>query len=856
MQRLPINFLFLFFFLVSSSLLAQQTYFVTNANDSGAGSLRQAILTANADNIAFSHIDLQQVAGSTIVLTSQLPDITADGLMAYFPSGTYVSGNNLVHSPAIRLEDYGYPFGTPSIFIDFLPSNLVISNTNDNGPGSFRQALYDGNTTLVEDSISFDIPGPAPHTISLLSELPLIEASLVIDGTTQAANGYIGNSPYIVLTRNAIVNTCLKFYGENIEVYGLLITGFSKGMDLEGQNITIGAPGKRNVLNKCTSYGILVESKGGDVRISNNFIGVNVVGDSTTATVNSAEGISMNVKNENYWWQEDNPDVLIENNVMAGGFKGILIDGVFEVIKIDANTIGTNAAGTYLQGEYWYGIEINGEDIDSISISGNLVSGCMKGVVISYAKTNKCLIVNNKIGTDVTGSYGLPNKEGLQLFYCKKVQVGLPGEGNLISGNTEGAIFLLGDSASVFMNNLIGTDKTGSYSIYNSSFWGAVKMNSCISTQFGTSVQTGNIVSGNLTKGISISGSEKLSFKGNRIGVNAFGDSLGNYFEGIHLQNSNYCEFGGEDILERNIIACNQEDGIRMENYSLSPGAQCRYNRVSKNQFYNNGEKAVNLTLFDANVANDAFPKPTFDSLSNGIIYGTSLPDNKVQLFYTLHSDKLSQGHTFLGEVNADSFGHWQYAGAFHSDSIITALAIDSVNGNSSEFGGACYQPDASFSFIHFGLTYIFETAFHEGNYYSWYFGDGDSVYQYPYGNHFYHQYNDTSYYTVTLVVENPCGTAVSTQVVYVNDNLSVNDFEQSSIRIFPNPADQSVKINSIGLIGNEFVLNDFIGNRVYSTPLYMDEMDIPRNNLPGGIYFYEIVRPNGTKLTGKIVFI
>lgn len=848
MQRLKLNFAFIFFFLISSNFFAQQTYFVTNTNDSGVGSLRQAILTANADNIAFSDIDLQQVAGSTIIITSQLPDITAHGLMTYFPPGTYVSGNNQVHTPAIRLEDYGYPFGTSAMFINFLPSNLIVTNTNDNGPGSFRQALYDSNTTLVEDSVSFNISGVAPHTISLSSELPLIEASLVIDGTTQPANGYTGVSPHIVLTRNTIVNTCLKFYGEDLEIYGLLITQFNKGMDLEGMNITVGAPGRGNVINGFNSNGgIEIEGKGGDLKIMNNLLGTNITGDSM---IGPSAGIAIYMRNENYWWQENIPNAVIQNNVLAGEFRGMLIDGVFGNLEVGTNTVGTNATGTYLQGAYWLGIEIDGSEIDSIVLNGNVVSGCMKGVIINYTKPGKCLIINNKIGTDITGSYELSNKEGLNLFGCKKAQIGRPGEGNVISGNTEGGIRLAEDSASVFMNNFIGTDITGTYSINNYSFWGAVTMNSCVSTKFGTSVQTGNIVSGNLTKGIAISGSENISFKGNKIGVNVLGDSLGNYFEGIRLQTSINCVIGGDDIFDGNIIACNKGDGIFMS------GVQCRYNKISKNRMYGNGKKAINLNLSEPEVANDAFPKPVFDSLSNGIIYGTALPNNRIQLFYTLDADKRSQGNTFLAEVTADILGHWQYSGAFHSDSIITGLAIDQLNGNSSEFSGVCYKPDASFNYTHVGVSSIFETVFHEGNNYSWYFGDGDSIYQYPYGDKVYHTYNDTNYYNVTLIIENACWSDTSVQLVHINDNLSVETLKHPSINLFPNPANESFSVVAPSFIGNEFVLNDFLGNRIYSICLSKEVTDIPRNNLPSGIYFYKVIGQDGNKISGKLVFI
>src|SRR5262245_7740375 len=78
----------------SVSVVRAAGYTVTNLNDSGAGSLRQAILDANAaagaDTITFS------VKG-TISLLSSLPDITdVAGLTIEGQKSITISGNNAV----------------------------------------------------------------------------------------------------------------------------------------------------------------------------------------------------------------------------------------------------------------------------------------------------------------------------------------------------------------------------------------------------------------------------------------------------------------------------------------------------------------------------------------------------------------------------------------------------------------------------------------------------------------------------------------------------------------------------------------------------------------------------------------
>src|SRR5437868_4554267 len=65
-----------------------------------------------------------------------------------------------------------------------------VTNTNDSGPNSLRQAILDSNGNPGTDTITFQIPGAGLHTISPTSALPDITGPVIIDGTTQS--GYAG----------------------------------------------------------------------------------------------------------------------------------------------------------------------------------------------------------------------------------------------------------------------------------------------------------------------------------------------------------------------------------------------------------------------------------------------------------------------------------------------------------------------------------------------------------------------------------------------------------------------------------------------------------------------------------------
>ena len=55
---------------------------------------------------------------------------------------------------------------------------FTVTNTNDSGPGSLRQAMLDANaSTGTTDTIAFNIPGAGPHTIQPASLLPTVTRS-------------------------------------------------------------------------------------------------------------------------------------------------------------------------------------------------------------------------------------------------------------------------------------------------------------------------------------------------------------------------------------------------------------------------------------------------------------------------------------------------------------------------------------------------------------------------------------------------------------------------------------------------------------------------------------------------------
>src|ERR1051326_4108678 len=64
-------------------------------------------------------------------------------------------------------------------------NTFTVTNTNDSGNGSLRQAITDANNHAGADVIDFNISGAGVHTITPASQPPFITDKVTIDGTTQ-----------------------------------------------------------------------------------------------------------------------------------------------------------------------------------------------------------------------------------------------------------------------------------------------------------------------------------------------------------------------------------------------------------------------------------------------------------------------------------------------------------------------------------------------------------------------------------------------------------------------------------------------------------------------------------------------
>ena len=80
-------------------------------------------------------------------------------------------------------------------------ASFSVSNLNDSGTGSLRQALLDANASASTDDITFSLSG----TISITSDLPNLAESVSINGSGQTVTLRASNTSQVLFINNGVV---------------------------------------------------------------------------------------------------------------------------------------------------------------------------------------------------------------------------------------------------------------------------------------------------------------------------------------------------------------------------------------------------------------------------------------------------------------------------------------------------------------------------------------------------------------------------------------------------------------------------------------------------------------------------
>ena len=462
--------------------------------------------------------------------------------------------------------------------------------------------IADFTDTVVIDG--FTQPGAVLATISSDAS-PMIEldGSLTPDGTdgltitagNSTVRGLVINGFPQVQQGHGIV---LSGVGGNViegnfigtDVTGTLDRG-NRGAGIlvqsgDGNRIGGSTPAARNIVSGNTFTGIRVQSSQ-DLVIIGNYIGMDVSG--TQALGNSGSGVELRVSSSN---TRVGGIAAGEGNVISdNGRLGIFISSSDNNI-VQGNLIGLDATGTAGQGDS-AGIAVqSGAEGNLIggttSTARNIISGNDElGIRVSNADDNR--FYGNYVGTDITGTVGVGNRDGVFVEGSNNHVGGLAeGQGNVISGNTLTGVTVENDGpvatdGNLIAGNYIGTDFSGMLAVAN--FTG-------VHFSFGTTGTTvvGNVISANRTYGLNITSGKNNVIQGNLIGTDMTGAApLGNQ-RGIGMIGFFTTDnlIGGTTAGDGNTIAFNQLSDISVNGSS-------QRNAVLGNSIHSNGELGIDL---------------------------------------------------------------------------------------------------------------------------------------------------------------------------------------------------------------------------------------------------------------------
>lgn len=304
-------------------------------------------------------------------------------------------------------------------------ATFTVTNTNDSGPGSLRQAILDANANAGADTIVFAIPGSDPNCdtngvceIRPLTDLPLITDTVTIDGYTQSG-AQVNTDP-----KNS--NAVLK-----IILLGNLDSSFTHaGLFITASNCIV-----RGLAIGLFEDAILVEGASG-VAIAGCFLGTDETG---LLPEDNNRGVSaIGAANVVIGGTDPADRNVISSNAAVGidleGCDGAEVQG--NLIGPRANGIGAlgNGSGIYAASSGAVSVTIGGPAAGA----GNVISGNdQNGVTLALAAGSAALVQGNLLGTDPFGSLPLGNVfAGIRIAGSGAHIGGLGvGEGNLIANN-------------------------------------------------------------------------------------------------------------------------------------------------------------------------------------------------------------------------------------------------------------------------------------------------------------------------------------------------------------------------------------------------------------------------------------
>ena len=521
---------------------------------------------ATADGTALAAADYLAASGQLTIpagvtsATFEVPVVgdTLDELTEWFHVNLSAPSNvrfGATQASASIRDDDGPP---PAFVVNSAGDGSDVANDGlcqaADGTCTLRAAITEANRTPATDTIAFGI-GTGVAILTPSTFYPVVSAPAVLDATTQP--GYAG-SPLVRifasgLTGNGVINigagpSAVRGFSigpslsSGVRVSGgtgTVLTGNWVGVAPDGERaqnaygISVDAPGnviggpgagERNLIAGNLDYAVHLEDGAEGTLVHHNTIGNT---DTSKVRPNSRHGVNVAARN-----------VVIRNNVIAGNqWAGINLEQHGDGARIEGNLIGLREDGQRSIANGWDGIRFDGADDAVIGGTTPAQRNVISGVPSDYSgiRIARRFFVSPPIDDPAVGNRIIGNYIGTTADGTAR-----PLNSSGFAGGNEGHGISVVDSDS----NAIG----------------------------GTAPGEGNLVSGNAKSGISVSGSQGVSIRGNRVGTNAAGDAAVANATGIDIHAGEANVVGGQSSEARNVVSGNGVGILLRSNRSIVEG--------------------------------------------------------------------------------------------------------------------------------------------------------------------------------------------------------------------------------------------------------------------------------------------
>ena len=460
----------------------------------------------------------------------------------YFPSWISMLRQSPKRRNILRKRATFLP-ASQQLEVRVLLTAYAVTNLNDAGSGSLRQAIQNANSHIGADTINFDVTGVIKLTSGALSTI-----TDTVDIRGNSAPGF-STKPVVEVNFNGFAGLQFSPGAGNSALRSLALDNAGGA----GVKITGGA----------------------STLIVGNYIGLGL--DGTTVFGNSGDGLAL---------EGAVADRITSNVISGNGGNGISVSGSV-ANHFESNSIGTDFSGTLDRGNAQNGILITNSSV------GNLIGGTQSGGnnptqgtfvrpplgnLISGNNANGVLITGHSVSNTLSGNFigtaalgnsalgntldgvAIVNADGNTLSGCTITDNPFVYY-NVVSGNGANGLRVTNSNNTTIQANFFGLGANNQTAVGNGLNGVLVEGNSA-GTLMGGPIPLGNVVAANGANGIVVQDTASGFVSYNTFcGLAAFQTytNLGNHLNGMLITST-----GGGIVIRTNVITENGNDGIQI----------------------------------------------------------------------------------------------------------------------------------------------------------------------------------------------------------------------------------------------------------------------------------------------------